>query len=241
MTEPVSGTVLLPRGGAWGDRAAGAVRARGGTPWVVPLLHTTPVNSPEVEAARSVLAAGEVDWLVVTSAATVDLVRDWRIRAKVAAVGPATASTLREAGIAVDLVPEHTYSATGLLQVWPSGGGRVLLLRSDLARATLADGLAGRGCEVRDVVGYRTTAAPVSAGDAAAVQSGRADAVLVTSGSVARALAALNPPASTVVVSIGPVTTGEAREAGLTVTAEAGERTLAAMLDALAAAQEEKS
>ena len=155
--------------------------------------------------------------------------------------GDGICEALREAGIAVDLVPEHTYSATGLLQVWPSGGGRVLLLRSDLARATLADGLAGRECEVRDVVGYRTTAAPVSAGDAAAVQSGRADAVLVTSGSVARALAALNPPASTVVVSIGPVTTGEAREAGLTVTAEAGERTLAAMLDALAAAQEEKS
>ncbi|QOR69539.1 uroporphyrinogen-III synthase [Ruania alkalisoli] len=242
MTEPVSGTVLLPRGGAWGDRASSAVQARGGTPWVVPLLHTTPVDSPEVEAARSALAAGEMDWLVVTSAATVDLVRDWRIRAKVAAVGPATASTLREAGIAVDLVPEHTYSATGLLQVWPDRPGeRVLLLRSDLARATLADGLAGRGCEVRDVVGYRTTAAPVSEGDVSAVQSGRADAVLVTSGSVARALAALNPPASTVVVSIGPVTTGEAREVGLTVTAEAGERTLAAMLDALAAAQEEKS
>ncbi|UFU02021.1 uroporphyrinogen-III synthase [Ruania suaedae] len=242
MTERLQGTVLLPRGGAWGDRAAGSVRARGGTPWVVPLLSTTPVEGPEIDAARAGLAAGEFDWLVVTSAATVDLVRGWDVCARVAAVGPATASTLREAGIAVDLVPEHTYSATGLLQVWPeTPGERVLMLRSDLARASLADGLAERGCRVSDVVGYRTTAAPVGDEDAAGVRDGRADAVLVTSGSVARALAELRPPASTVVVSIGPLTTAEAREAGLTVGAEAGERTLDAMLDALAAAQEEKS
>ncbi|UFU07783.1 uroporphyrinogen-III synthase [Ruania halotolerans] len=254
MTDLAGATILVPRGGAWGERVSARVRECGGRPWVVPLLQTTPVTEPAVEAARRDLAAGAYDWLVVTSAATVDLVRSWDLQAKVAAVGPATASTLREAGIAVDLVPEHTYSATGLLQVWPGpegtedagGGARVLLLRSDLARATLADGLRERGCQVTDVIGYRTTATAVTAADSADIRAGRADAVLVTSGSMARALAALDPAADTVVASIGPVTTAEAREAGLAVRAEASERTIDHLLDALSetltlAAREEQS
>ncbi|SEE31511.1 uroporphyrinogen-III synthase [Ruania alba] len=248
MTDLTGTTVLVPRGGAWGERVSARVRARGGTPWVVALLETTPVTGPDVVTAQRRLATGTYDWLVVTSAATVDLVRGWDLQAKVAAVGPATASTLTEAGIVVDLVPDHTYSATGLLQVWPDepAGSSVLLLRSDLARASLADGLRERGCEVTDVIGYRTTAAPVDDTDAARIRAGHADAALVTSGSMARALAALCPAPDTVVASIGPVTTADARDAGLPVHAEASERTIDHLLDALCdavgqAAREEQS
>ncbi len=97
-------------------------------------------------------------------------------------------------------------------------------------------GLTAKGWRVDDVVAYRTVAGEV---DPAAVARARvADAVAFTSSStVERTVDLLGidgvPP---VIASIGPVTSGAARAAGLDVTAEASPHTLDGLVGALVAA-----
>ena len=162
-----------------------------------------------------------MEWVALTSAAAVPALPD-QVRARIAAVGPATAAALRQAGHAVEHIPAD-YSARGLLRSWHPEG-TVLLLHSDLAAPTLAEGLAGQGVHVRDVVAYRTRAAEVEPTHAHRLRTGHADVALVTSGSVARALAGLHPPADLVTACLGPRTAAEARAAGLQVAVVAREQ-----------------
>ena len=81
----------------------------------------------------------------------------------VAAVGPATAETLRRAGVDADLVPAE-HSARGLVGAFPDpgrrGSRRVLFPAADLAPGTIPDGLARLGWDVRRVEAYRTVRGP---------------------------------------------------------------------------------
>ncbi len=190
-------------------------------------------------------AAGlaEFDWVVFASTNAVERlwahVNDARAfgSCRLAAVGAATADALAAHGLRPDLVPSGLATAEALAAALPSGNGRVLLPQADRAQPTLAEGLAGKGWQVDVVEAYRTvTAAPVPAKLTAAAD---ADAITFTSGSTVTGYLAVagNPPAvPPVVVTIGPRTTAAAREAGLTVTAEAAEATIEALAEAVAKA-----
>ncbi len=139
---------------------------------------------------------GGADWVAVTSARTVDTLTElgWRIpgTARIAAVGPATARALESVGYVVDLVPEGPSSAADLLQAWPEGSGRVIIPGSDLSSTELVDGLRDKGYDAETLPIY--TVDPVQAPSphlAGAWNAGQFDAVIVTSGSVARAINAL--------------------------------------------------
>src|SRR5690606_21580121 len=71
--KPLTGwRVLVPRGGPWGDGVAASLRAQGAVPVVAPLINFGPTNDQAaLDAALAKLAAGEFDWLTVTSATTV--------------------------------------------------------------------------------------------------------------------------------------------------------------------------
>ena len=73
--KPLAGwRVLVPRGGPWGDAVAAALRARGASPVVAPMINfATADDQPALEAALAKLSAGEFVWLTVTSATTVDV------------------------------------------------------------------------------------------------------------------------------------------------------------------------
>ena len=130
-----------------------------------------------------------------------------------------------------------------MLAEWPEGprsGERVLVLGSELAKPALAEGLRALGYGV-DVVGaYRTVGVALGSGMVARLSSGRIDAVLLTSGSVARSLAghfaAPAPPLhpSVALVAIGPQTAADAAAAGLRVAAVATRHDVPGLLDALA-------
>jgi len=233
--------VLVPRAGDWGDRVARSLAAVGAEPVVAPLVRTEPVDSPALRDALDALIAGEPDWLVVTSAATVDVLRGRRVGrdVRVAAVGPATAEALRTVGLPVHRVPSGEHSAAGLVDLWPLAGTEpehVLLLCSDLASPELAEGLRRRGHRVERVVAYRTRGVPLDAAVRVALSAPGPRAVLVTSGSVAQALAA-EPAAvrdGALVACLGPRTARAAREAGLPVHLVAPQRTAAALVTALA-------
>lgn len=223
--------LLVPRGGTWGATVAAAAAELGMTPWVLPLIESLPAPSEELTLALERLAAGEYDWLAVTSAAAVPALEGVEIPpgTRVAAVGAATAAALRAADIEVDLIGDG--GARELLAGWPAESvGRVLVVRSDLARAVLADGLAEAGWRVDAVVAYRTAATRLSNAEEHALREGKADIALVTSGSVARRLAEVGVPPSTRLVAIGAQTAEDVQAAGLPVATVATAPTVEALL-----------
>lgn len=232
----------MPRGGSWGDRVAARLRELGGIPIVAPMLNFASSDDPAALAnALHELEDGQFDWVVLTSATTVDVLVSQGTRipesTRVAAVGETTAAALGLAGYRVDFVPTSDNSARGLVKEWPAAEvrGRVLVPQSDIAEPTLVAGLKKLGFAAEYVTAYRTVGVPVSPEVAADVASGRIGAILVTSGSVARQIASqLTPlPDSTVIVCIGPRTAFDTRAAGLPVHTIAEERASDSLIDAL--------
>ena len=229
--------VLVPRGGAWGARVATAITARGGDPIVAPLISSAPLRD---EAARdrafAALAAGEYGWMFVTSAASVEQLAAHGVvlppRTRLAAVGPATARAARQAGYEVAFVPDGHSSASALALQWcaahaPGEAGRALVVRSDLAAATVSDELQLRGFAVDVCIAYRTVGVDLDPAVVAALRATEPDAhapvavdvVLLTSLSVARELRRQvgTLPARVRVASIGPGTTRDAERLGFSV------------------------
>jgi uroporphyrinogen-III synthase len=242
--KPLAGwRVLVPRGGKWGDNVSASLRGLGAVPVVAPLINfASPEDPTRLGHALQELGAGAYDWLVVTSATTVDVLVSQGTTVpdatRIAAVGETTGAALSLAGYRVDYMPSRDNSARGLVKEWPASDirGRVLIPQSDIAEPTLVAGLEELGFAVEYVTAYRTVGLPVADDIRADVASGRIGAVLVTSGSVARQIAAqLAPlPEATVVACIGPRTAVDARAAGLTVNVIPEERTAEALVEALA-------
>jgi uroporphyrinogen-III synthase len=238
-------TVLVPRGGPWGDSVAAELRSRGAVPVVAPSINFAGVaDACALRTAFDALQAGEFDWMSVTSATTVDVLSAHGVvlpeRTKVAAVGETTAAALLAAGYRVDFTPRHDNSAAGLLAEWADATGgatplRILALRSDIAKPVLTDGLRAAGHFVESVVAYRTVGVPIAPEIVADVAAGRFDAILVTSGSVANQIAIQIGlvPSRTVIACIGPRTAVDAEAAGLRVDLVARARTSASLIATL--------
>jgi uroporphyrinogen-III synthase len=234
---------LVPRGGPWGDSVAATLRSQGAVPVIAPLINFAPTNDQaSLEQALADLAAGAFDWLTVTSATTVDVLYAYRavipVSTKVAAVGETTAAALLAVGYHVDLVPDRDNSAAGMaeqmLALEPEPRD-VLTLRSEIAKPVLTKMLVEAGHRVRSVVAYRTVGVPVTDRIAEDVRSGRINAILVTSGSVAEQVSAQFPdvPPTTLIAAIGPRTAKDARRAGLSVDVIADQQTVDALIDAV--------
>jgi uroporphyrinogen-III synthase len=242
--KPLNGwRVLVPRGGPWGDKVAAALRSQGASPVVAPMINFAPTpDAPALEKALARLAAGEFDWMTITSATTVDVLSSHRAvvppSTRIAAVGEITAAALTTAGYRVDVVPSEDNSAQGLLAEWTATTGgivplRVLTLRSEIAKPLLTQGLSSIGHHVESVIAYRTVGMPVDQKVIDDVHAGRMNAVLVTSGSVAEQVQSqLGPiPEGTLVAAIGPRTAQDARQTGLKVDVIAEGRTVASLID----------
>ena len=242
----------MPRGGPWGDQVAASLRAKGAHPIVAPMINFAPTDdAPALNEALDRLAEGGFDWMTITSATTVDVLASHRAvvspGTRIAAVGETTAAALIAAGYHVDIVPSEDNSARGLLEEWETATAgviplRVLTLRSEIAKPLLSEGLRRIGHDVHSVVAYRTIGVPVSDQVVADVKAGLVQAVLVTSGSVARQVQdQLGPiPENTLVACIGPQTAKDARAMGLRVDVVADERTAKSLIDALVRAAEER-
>ncbi|HEX9035617.1 MAG TPA: uroporphyrinogen-III synthase [Ktedonobacterales bacterium] len=213
---------------------------------IAPIEDTAPLDA-------AIAGLSDYDWLVFTSVNGVAAFaarlaatgRGWdaRGRARVAAIGPATARALEARGVGVDLTPDE-YIAEGILDgLGNVAGQRLLLARADIARRALADGLRLRGAVVDEVAAYRTVIQPVSP-DAIhqALDGEPVDAITFTSSSTARGLlaglAALgrDPRAAlrgVALAAIGPVTAATLREAGLEPALVAEEYTVPGLVVAL--------
>jgi uroporphyrinogen-III synthase len=249
--------ILVPRPPERSGALMRALRTAGYVPDLVPLIKIEPAEDPDmIIDLLGALVGGRFGWVAVTSASTVKPLVDAAAnlglelpealsRARVGAVGAATAAALRAAGVDVDLVAT-TRSAEGLLKDWPKPGdypdrpARVLLPHGDLAEPTLAEGLRASGWSVRTVVAYRTTPVPPPPRVVDAWKSGEYAGVVLTSSSTARQLVAtLGVPKHPMrVVCIGKTTATTARDLGLEVTV-APDPSPAGLVAALTAASEE--
>ncbi len=186
-----------------------------------PLIEIEPLEEP------SAIDTSGYDWVVVTSPNGADLFARRRSgdHARIAAVGPGTAETLRTFGIEPDLVPSVS-TQEGLVEQFPRPTGRVLFVGAEGSRRVLADAL-----DADFVPLYRTRLLRPSAPDG--------DLVVLASSSAARSFAALGAPLPA--VTIGPQTTRAARGAGLEVVAEARTHDLDGLVDAVAEACSSRS
>lgn len=222
--------VLVPRGGPWGERVVALLERRGASAVIAPLIDfAPPLDEAALSSALRELADGEFDWLVVTSATTVDVLGRIAARTRIAAVGTATEAALGAAGYPVAFVPFDN-SSSGLIAELPVPRGRTLVLQSSLASARLANEL---GAE--RVAAYRPIELAIEDRLRDAVTADQIDAILVTSGSIARAVVAQFgvQPRSVVIACIGPETALAAREAGLRVDLVAPNRTLESLVETL--------
>ena len=242
--RPLDGwRVLVPRGGDWGETVASHLRRVGAKPVIAPLINFAPASDQAVlDAAFERLQQGAYDWLVVTSATTVDVLAAMRVvlpeSTRVAAVGETTALALRSAGYRCDFVPTNESSTLGLVNELPLGAGvarRILLPESEIAELTLVGGLRRLGHHVDQVTAYRTVGVPASEELVREVAEGDIRAILVTSGSVAREVGRQfgEVPEEALIVCIGPRTAHDAIAAGLPVDVIARERSVDSLIEAL--------
>jgi len=200
-----------------------------------------PADSSAVDAALKSMSS--FDWVVFTSQNGVHAVRDRLVglgldarafaRAKIAAIGDATARAVREdLFLGVDLCPESFVAealADALAAAGAVRGKRFLLLRADIARPILRERLAADGAaEVLDVPVYETrpaTSLPPELLEA--LDAGEVTWATFTSSSTAKNFAALlgggyrERLAGVKLASIGPITTAALRDLGLTPAVEA--------------------
>jgi uroporphyrinogen III methyltransferase/synthase len=190
----------------------------------------------------------EFDWLVFASANGVRyflqrLLQEADLRllgdVKLAAIGPGTADALREFHLAADLIPDE-FRAESLAEAFGkrAQGQRFLLLRASRGREVLSEQLQAAGGLVEQVVVYESQDATAPLPEIAErLQAGQIDWITVTSSAIARSLvnlfgAELNRAK---LVSISPITSATLRELGYSPAAEAGEYTMAGVVQAILA------
>jgi uroporphyrinogen-III synthase len=185
----------------------------------------------------------DAGFVIFTSVTGADRIpADWSPDgATVCAIGPATESALREAGIEVDLVPD-TYSSVGLVDALFGDlrGTRVEIARSDHGSDVLREGLDDAGAYHHETILYRLVR-PDGAGDSTErAAGGDLDAALFTStltvehfltaaadrGVRAEAIEGLNRG---VVGAIGEPTAAAAADAGIDVDVVPEEATFEAL------------
>ncbi|AIQ20102.1 HemD protein [Paenibacillus sp. FSL H7-0357] len=233
--------IVVTRARSQASELVDRIEELGGEPYEFPVIETVMPEGAEKKAkiAEALGALSAYDWVFFTSANGVEFF--WRHlaelkvdirglhRARIGAVGPATAAALAQRGLVAEELP-GVFQAEGLIEAFGSRllpGQKVLLPRGDLAREWLPDKLRELGLEVTEVDTYETV---VTGEDdielLKLLEEKRIHAVTFTSSSTVRNFISilkrmgLEDPlpllAGVKIACIGPVTEKTAVEAGLT-------------------------
>ena len=241
---------LVTRTRSQASRLRSLLEGRGAACVEFPAIAIVPVEDPSrLDAALQNL--DEYDWITFASsngirevAARLEaLGMDARAFAstRIAAVGPATGDTVRKMlGLKADLVPDEYVSDAVVAALAEIGveGDRILVVRSDIGRDVLENGLKKHGAAVDAIVGYETRAPEDSSEQAKAAFDEGIDITTFTSSSGVDNLVDLlggdvDTVNKTTIACMGPITAGRARERGLRVDVIAPERTMDALVTAI--------
>ncbi len=231
---------------------AGRLRELGAEVVSLPAIELQPPETWE-PLDRAIGELERYDWLIFTSANGVRFfierldrgTRDLRnLRAKICAIGPATAQALGALHLKVDRLPRE-YVAESLLEAFGDDeieGQRILIPRAKAARDLIPAELEKRGAKVDVVAAYQTVIPADSASRASEVfEAGRKpDWITFTSSSTVKHFLEFLPnklPRGVRVASIGPITSATAKQLGLNVDVEAAEYTTAGLVRAIVEAE----
>ncbi len=200
------------------------LEARGALPILLPTIGIEPIED-NARLDRAIAEITTYDWIIFTSANGV--VAFWQRLVKagitsasldtlsIAAIGPATASSLRARGFKVRCMPEEFVAERILGTIGDVRGKRILLPRADIARKAVVKELEAAGALVDDIAVYRTVPANLDAAALAEVRTG-VDVVTFTSSSTVKNFHGMfgGAPAGALIACIGPITARTATELG---------------------------
>ncbi|HTL58025.1 MAG TPA: uroporphyrinogen-III C-methyltransferase [Candidatus Limnocylindrales bacterium] len=223
----------------------------------VPTIKIEPPTRRQ-EIVDALLELNSYDWLVFTSPNGVATFFEYFFRqfhdmreiggARIAAVGPATATKLKELHLQVDLMPDEAMAssiAEAFSEYESIENLKICLLRAEVANRELPAALEALGAIVDDVACYKTVPEPHDPTGAAArlIQSG-ADWITFTSGSTVEHFHTrfdlpelVRKFSSLKLASIGPETSKTLAELGLKPTVEAKQHTIEGLVNALVTGQ----
>jgi uroporphyrinogen-III synthase len=240
--------VIVTRAPHQAGELADVLRTHGADVLLYPCIAIVPPEDTNtLDDALREAAAGGFDWLVLTSANTVEALRQ-RCEAlglslrgiQTAAVGPATAASARELlDISVQLVPEEFVAEALAAEINLAPGARVFLPQADIARSTLHDQLSAAGVDVTAIAAYRTV---IGQGGVDVHTLLKADALTFTSSSTVENCVArvrseggeVNALLKLPAFCIGPQTADTARGFGFAAVITAEVYTLAGMVETMA-------
>jgi uroporphyrinogen III methyltransferase/synthase len=249
--KPLSGMrIVVTRPKSQAGALSEKLRSLGAVAVELPIIAIAPPNDfAQLDAL--IRRLNEFDWVVFTSVhgveyflnrmsatgISIDLLKS----RKVAAIGPATASALTEAGKIPDYVPTEFLSQRIADGMGDLNGKRILLPRADIASEALPLILREKGAVADEVAAYRTIPpAELTAGRVRSIFEERVDLITFTSPSTIRYLSRVlgenelpDVLRSTKVACIGPVTAEAANELGVTVDLVANTHTIDALVEAI--------
>jgi uroporphyrinogen III methyltransferase/synthase len=240
--------IVVTRSGGQADGMLRLLRELGADPVHLPVIEMAPLDDYGA-LDDCIRRLGEYDWIVFTSANTVEfffgrlaaLNRDARsIRGSICTIGPATAEVLRAMHLIVDLMPEE-HTSEGVAAAFSDremAGKRVLLPRAATARDVIPDALTALGAHVDVADTYRNIIPPDAATRIANFLSSgrRLDWITFTSGSTVKnwlTLAGRESLQGVRIASIGPATSEVLRKHNLPIHAEASPSTMEALVEAI--------
>jgi uroporphyrinogen III methyltransferase/synthase len=245
--------ILVTRAREQASALSNLLRAQGAEPVEFPVIRIAPVaDTRELDAALC-QNPSPYSWIVFTSANAVRVIHkrldalglDARAfgKARIAAIGPATADALRAIGLRADFVPSR-FVAEAVAEEWPERemvGHHVLLPRAKDARELLPNRLREMGAVVDVVTAYEAVMDAEAAKEIRAqLHAGAIHAVTFTSSSTVRnfveSIGRECIPEllrKTKVACIGPITAQAARELGIIPDIEAQEHTMEGLVEAL--------
>jgi uroporphyrinogen III methyltransferase/synthase len=240
--------IVVTRAQGQADALASRLRALGAGTIEVPAIRIQPAaDYAPLDRALDSLAC--YDWLIFTSVNGVRFFLDRldrsaadlrSLRARICAIGPATAAAVEQLHLKVDLMGKE-YVAESLVEAFARydlSGQRVLLPRAAVARDLVPAELTRRGASVDVVEAYRT-AVPEELGDRIRenfAAGRRPDCITFTSSSTVRnfvTAAGAEALEGVRVAAIGPVTSKTARDLGIRVDVEAQPYTMDGLVNAV--------
>lgn len=244
-------SVVVTRDSRGNGESAAKIIAKGGNPIEFATMAIKPLTDTN-RFSETLTRLNEYDWMVFTSGNGVavffdalhNLGRDARAlgSAKIAAIGSETAAKLDRYGIKADFVPSvFTGRELGdqLLKLTDVQNSKVLLLRSEIASDELMDVLQQGGAEVENVAVYTVT--PVKGKSewlTEQIGRGRVQWLTFASPSSARMFfeqisGEIVSSSSVKIASIGPVTSKQLQDLGISVDVTAEEHTIDGLLAAI--------
>jgi uroporphyrinogen III methyltransferase/synthase len=258
-TQPLAGrTVVITRAQNQADEFVTELEGFGADVVLCPTIEIRELESYE-RLDEAIEHLYGYDWLIFTSVNGVEYFFK-RLKAcgrdvsdldeqKVCAIGEATADSLRDLHVHVDVIPEE-FKAEGVFAALerfvggtrPLKGLNVLIPRASVARDYLPKALEQAGARVDVVAVYRTVLpADLDRGRVAAMLSGGADCIAFTSSSTVRNLARLFDTqdlsaalAGVVIACIGDITATTAADYGLRVEIQPQQFTIPSLARAIA-------